>query len=1591
MSFALSPNATSPDAHRVSDVIAKLRAECDATDAEARRALLLHEIGVLEDRSGNEGQAARDLLSAVNALPDFHEPLERLVVLIERRKSYKNLGKLVDRLVKIAETPEELARALVTLAEFRQDHEGDPAGAREALERATQTKSDDVDAWLFLERLCAELGDSAMRRRALAARADLATDPAWRALLFLDVARLHAESGEIETAIAALERTLEGKTEATFSALLELERIGRTSGREDLVLRALESQADLVSRAVDAKEGDKEAEGVPLHRRTAAHAAEARLRAAEIHRRRGDTDKATALFERVVADLPDDSAAAGARLRAAELAGDTMTAAAMARTEIDRGARGAVAASLFMRVAEAAASTGDATAALGALRSALAEDPKCIPARSLELDLLSGGGDANALAQALEAAATELGDGDLAVNLFLLAADTWTRGANDIPAAKAALSQAAAAGGSPEVVARTARTLSAFAGGSAWFEESTRRLIATNPPESERASLWFELGRAKLLRHDIAGAVDAFESLSGVPGGAFLGQVLKAYALPRSAPKPEQGDEAGGVAAPRIEPAREAAALEALSDIAADPAASQAFQIAAALRYQLSGMLDESILDLSALHESTPSDLVIATALATLLRRQGDASRAADALAATAKESENSEIASALEIESGIVRWLAGDRAGAIAMFDAASKRAPEAASGLYAWALRAAEPNDVASRRAALDAAGEGESSAALAVERYGLEVGAGGTHAEALRAVENASDDGPFGVALDLARSLLSAGDPAAREFALGALAVKSPEASAIARASSHFGKLFATGEKDAQAAEASAAKWADADPSVAAALEWIGQAVGARDPNREVQARRHLAQRLGGAVGVAIESSGRIVARIANDDVSSPLLEGAAPEQSLTNLELAPPSCDPRRRASALLGGVPVMDDTSGACAVALAGWNLLAAGDAPSAVRAFRTYLSAHAEDIVGWEGLRAAAELSGDRSMLAEASAALGDLSSDAGQGAELWERAALVLLDELDDPARGEAALSKAVHRDITRFTSFDRLFRIVRARQDGPRLLELISSRLAVADTPAEIAKLYWERARVLRQANDSKGALEALENVTMLEADHVGALALTGEIYISEKRFAEAAQNLARLASLSNAPAQQRLMSGIAAVDLYENRLSEFDKALEVLVGLHRAGLATLPVRERLARAAARTESWETAVEVLEELMAQRESSEGRIEAARFALALYRDRIRVPARAFSAVERLLQESPADGEALDFVLSGALKNPLAKDLLRRGRAATIAELEKSPLDLERMQRLAELAKRIDDPQLRQVALGAVVALGGGNSKILSELSELDARIARVPQIAVDDAVIARLKDPEDRGPIAELMRALAPTLTEALGPGLAALGVGKKERVRPQDGLPVRNEIAAWVGALGLGEFEFYVGGRDDEGVYALPTEVPTIVVGANVNSPLSAVHRQALARELIALKLGTTIVRHRDAADVAALVVAACNLAQVPVDSPPYAMVAEFARQIGKEIPRRVRKMLPELTRPIAETRADPIAWVRAAKSTVDRMAAIAIGDVSWVLSTSESGRRGEAPVTAEGKLRAGRLLAFVLSDTFFSVRERLGMGVR
>jgi len=518
------------DSAQVAATVARLRTEQAASTEPARAAVLLHEVGVLEEAIGDEAAAARDQLAAVNVEPEFTEPLERLIAIIERRQSYKNLGKLLDRLVKVAATPNERARALLAQAFFLQDHEADASGARALIEQASDETPEDPTVWLALELLGLSAGDADLRERALARRATLTQVPEWQTLLLLDLAELRAAGGDAEGATSALDLATSLESRAKYLALCRAERVARTIGDHALEARSLEAQAALVLEAIaDSARGD--ASGLPGLRRTKAYAADAWLRAAEVHRTAGALPAAVALLDRALAELPGEPALTHARLTAAEVAGDSATMARLARGELEAGAHGELAAALWLRVAEAAASDSDGPGALDAVRRALAEDPRSIPARALELDLLSSAGDAAALAGALEATAERVSSDRSRAGFYLLAADTWARQARDAQGARAALSQAGMSGAAPSLVARVGRLLAASIEDAHWYEESTRRVIGQGATPDEQVSLWFELGRARALRGDRAAAEGAIEAIAAAPHGAFLAAALAGYAL----------------------------------------------------------------------------------------------------------------------------------------------------------------------------------------------------------------------------------------------------------------------------------------------------------------------------------------------------------------------------------------------------------------------------------------------------------------------------------------------------------------------------------------------------------------------------------------------------------------------------------------------------------------------------------------------------------------------------------------------------------------------------------------------------------------------------------------------------------------------------------------------------------------------------------------------------------------------------------------------------------------------------------------------------------------------------------------------------
>lgn len=1601
----------------MSALVARLNAEQAATQSRTLQAALLHERAELEEAAGEEPIAARDYLAAFNAEPTFREPLEALVRILTRRKSAKNLGKLLEALTRVALTPEERSRAHWERATYLSDYEQNLAGAKDALEAAISANPEDPIAWLELELVAARDNDAVGRMRAIEARAQLAVDPTWKALLLIDLALLAWKGGEAARAYDLLDAAGALGGRASFRTRQVLEEVAAGDRELAVLAHALEGQADMIAEAIeDDAAGDST--GVPRSMRTPERAAEAWFRAAELKRVLGDVAGWTALLARAAERLPGSSVIARARLVSLEAAGDSEGAATVARAELERGAPGPGAAALWLRVAEAAALREDRAAALQALSAGLVADPGCIPARALELDLLTDGPDAAALAESLEASADALSTEDAKGRAYLLAACIWACQVGDMARAKTALS---VSGLAPGLVSRVTRMLVAVGHpgpdgatpviDAPFYEEATKRLLQVGAEPAEQASLWFELGRARLLRGDETGAAAAFAKIAaaGADDGttgptAWLGLVLGAYAIGLLAREGEPES------APRKLSAK---AVIELSRVDAGGAISRGLLVVGALRAVRLGELDRATAVLRELCEASPEDEVAATFLAELERRAGKPVAAATVLAACAAAVEEDDLAAALHLEAGLLLWRAGEKGRAIDELEAARAGAALSAATVLTWALRGAQADSADARRHALDAAAEaGADPAVIALERFGLEVafasdgGDDGSLRDALALAQREGTD-DLGAAAALGRLLVigegALADPDAVERALDELESDGGAAANLA-AAERF-RLAHAVDHDAATAVERAAVWAASEPSLAAAVEWVAATFGVGDRVGEAHARRAVALRLGSAASssteeasaaeslqAAIEASAALVLAIDDPGGTHPFVDGESTVARLANLDLALAGSEPHRRAVALGALGDALGPDAEIDALSLAGWSYLASGDATAAHNAFRAVVDKRPHDLASWEGARSAALALGDHVATALAAAQLGSLLADDARGAELWEQAGLVLLEHTEAHDDAEIAFDRAFARDARRGVAFDKLFRRLRARNDDDRLLDVIMRRIAVADNEHEIGKLYWERARVLRKKGDRDGALEALENVTLLEPDHVGALALSGEIQISRRDFAHAAPTLARLSTIKEAPQQQRLVSGIAAVDIYENRLGNLDKALEVLLGLHRTGLSTLVVRERLARVAAKAGAWDEATSILEQLMVERDTREGRIEAARLSLAIWRDKVHKPLQADAATAKLLEESPDDGEALDLVLTTGFDSAFRSRALGHGKATLVEALAESPSDVARVTMLAKIAGAGQDAALRQATLGALVALGNSDPALSEELARIDTRVSGRPEVVLDARALGEIADPQDGGPIAVIFAAIAETLGLAFGPSLASLGVGRKERIDARGGHPVRMAVAEWMGALGFeGDFDVYVGGPNADGVHGVAGEQPAIVLGSAVTAPFDASARSALAREVFALRRGLTSVRTRDDNTVASVVIAACAEAGLPVQPPPYAVYSEVARAVHKEISRKTRKALLEPCERFMQTGQDPRAWASAARCSLDRMAVIAAGDVSVVLSDILGAPRSELGGLVGDSERALRLLAFVLSPSYLELRRKLGMGVR
>jgi hypothetical protein len=1567
---------------RIDAVLAQLRAEEPLEHDASQRALLRYEIAHLEESRGDAKAAASEYLAAFELAPEFREPLHALArMMLSRTSDDRSTSKLLETLVGAAGDPAEATTALWELAAYRAEVQGDLAGARECLERALAADPSHVASWLSLEMVAAKAGDVAARLRAVEARAQLATDPTVQGTLLIEMARLFGDLGDSVRSLALLEQAAKLDGRARYRALLALEGVVRETRDVELQAIVLERQAELVVAALaDPVRGDRD--GVPRNVRLVAHAVDAWLRAAELRRRNGDAWGATTALNAAAARIAGDPLIVRMQIAAADAASDSALALQIAMDAVEGGAGGAAGAALWVRIGLAAESEGRHADAAEAYAKALVLDPTNAVAEAQRLPALLVMDDGTPLARAYETYARRA-TGEEAQPLWLVVAFAWGARNGNAVEAQRALDACIQAGMTAADAASYARCFAAIASNWPWYEEATARALAHATDPRSRAVLGFELGRARLLRDDAEGAEAAFsDAVAGDGATAWLGRVLAAYT--------------GSPLRPR------ARAVARVAELPSDADLGRGLLCVASWLALREGAPARAVEWLSKEHERAPQDVVVAMLLAEALRRH-DPGAAARVVARHAAEVTEPALAGSLFIEAGLLHWRAGNRSDAVAAFESAVEPAPLAARRALAWALRAAAPDERAVRRRVAELEEDGDTDRAVgALERFGLGVLEKGGEADAWAALEQLDDLDPGGdiaLATALARLLWASESIEDGPFATALERIEplGGGAARLVRAERYRRARFL--EDDAKTALGAARAWAKDEPALYTALAWLSAAAAAKDSASEVDARRAVARHLEGEPRVQVLASAAVVATVEGHADAIGIFDVDSSAARLLNLELALPGVSPARRASALGRLGDALGDDARRQAARLGAWSELARGAFERAKDAFFGLCREDVSDLAAWEGLRAAAEGLDDHVTQGAALLQIGSLVRDDREGAELLERAGITLLERTAAHAEAEEAFSKALARDPKRALSFEKLFRRLRQRNEDELLLAMIAKRIAVTDDTAELTRMYWERARVQRRRGDIPGALAALENVTELEADHVGALALLGEIRINKarsyveagkdakKEFAEAAPVLARLAATATAPEQQRRVSAVAAADVYEKQLDQGETAFAVLMRLHADGLSTLAVRERIARLAGRLGKWAEAASSLEELMEQRDSSSGRADAARLAMAIHRDKLKASQGAERAAARVLQEEPDDPDAIEVVLRAPLES-LRPLVLNQGRAALERSLAAHPMDARRLRVLGELVGSAGHFDAQRAVLGALSAVVLPDEAMRQTLLRLDTRVSQVPAIALDDRALGTICDPEDEGPVAELFAVIAEVVSTALGPSLRSEGIGKKDRLEPGD--PLRVEVARWMGAVGFDDFQLYLGGRRRNGVSGVASDIPTIIVGTEFQTPLDAASRAAVAREAFALRRGITAVLHNDDHTIASVVASVSNEVGVSMTSPPYAIFKEVDRAIRNSMNRKIRKTAAELCAQIVETGADTATWLAAARRSIDRMSLVAAGDAATVIDAVIGSRGTPGRATFQSDTRAKSLLRFAVSPEYLQLRRRLGMGM-
>ncbi len=1565
-----------PDGSRVDAAkVAALRAEMEASGGDrSRQAMLAYELGrTIEDGGGGEAAAVREYLGAYNLDPSFRPPLFELVRMFERRRSFKNLARLYEAELKSATTPSEKSSALIDRASLFEDHLAQRDAAGPLFEQAANEDPEGVTALLMLERRARTAGDGTAATTALAGLATRTQTASLKTILTIELAREKERNDDVEGAIDALRDAIRIDGDERLRALRALEEIARKHARAPELVAALEARAQL----------DADPASPDLEEAISAFLEAARVRLERL----GDAEGARATIERALAleSATDEPALRRAHMLAAESSSDLAASASDAAALQALVGHEQPIAAFLLREAEAAQASGDVSAARSALDRALAAEPRSAVLRAMHDDLSLALGEIDPVIARLEADAA--GAEPDAKSALLARAGSFAAGvAGDAPRAAALYVRAAEGAPDPAAIYREMLAVGLTLGHGATTDDAITRLLAVSDDAEERAAL-HHAHYASIV--GTASAEDTKKALdvAAADGAAWAITALRLHAA-------AEGDHG-----------RLAHAHMLLSERTSDADTSAAHLVAAARAYAREDRHDEATAALKKALEKAPGHRYAIALLEEIYRRKGDADAVVRILREAAEADQTGRAREAQLLVAGAAAEGAGDLALAARTYEAALERDAKALAPLLALRALSEKRGDAAAEVKTLSALAEHELSSGSA-GRFSLELGEHHQKTKASFALATAplraaldTKETRAAAALDLAL-MPQAGDGAARIESLQTLLAISMGETRTAIGRELVGEAIAARD-GALAQRVSALLEPEGSETVDPMARLSAVRMTAGDVGKLAERARaieSLAAAFDGEAAAELLLHASRVELLADNADSDAVLRAAdiadrAPGSlvaALAAVEALGDEDDVGERASALALWAP---HTSGAVQSSIqagAACLLVLAGRSEEALPILQTIFEREPTDLASAEMLRVAAR---DEQSWPDIVRACDRLAA-ATEGelrAQLLEEASAVLMDHLEQDEQAETRLRAAIALDPSRPIAYARLHDVLADRGDEAGLLALLGARIEVTDDPTDLAPLFYEQARLHRSLGDHDGAFASLENLLLLESEHLGGLALLVELHVQSEQFAEAVEALRQIATAENVPASQRRIARLGAADFLDKKLDDVRGALGELRQIEELGLADRALYERVATLAERMGDLDRASDALERGAEverdplKKASVERRLAKLEMELRGRREH------ALAAYRRAIRAQPTDLESLRAASALISEASERKLLTESPEAAFRAQLEKDPLDVTALRALRSVSEARGDRPLGSAVLRVLVASGLATADEVSSID--DAENARMPLAlpSLGDARFASLQPdpiaPASVGAVGEIVTATLETLVEADRLEPSTFGLGRNDLGKP--GTPVVDEVLAIAAKLGAPAGDVWIGGRDPNLLTVIPAYKgkPAWIVGSSAASIPPADRRYRIGVLAAGLRLGVGPLALRALSggsdEVATQLFATCVAAGAPLAAGEgRAGMADAARLLGKVIGRRARRAITEAVPRVGDGGRPLLAWARALTITLARAGMIASGDPAQAMMTVQFERGATGALDARGVAR------FWVASSTLALRRELGL---